>query len=808
MLLSFTLLLALQGSPVPAPAPAQVPQPVHAPRDTVLHETTARDTAERGDSVSRADKPMTHERIPLTAALLASAYQDAAARDVITRARVARLVQDSSLVSYDAISKERLTVGLSLRSTGHERTALRSETAARVRWRAGNGARVDIVGARTALPMFFPGARVLQDMLDDPPIPYFPGREGLMPLAGAERVTRTSEGLFIHPLDKDAEAYYKYRSGDSLTFTLPTGEHIRLREVIVVARAPRSDLIVGSLWFDVASAHLVRAAYRPAAVWDIARTVRADDSTAFDDVPRVMRPVIFPMNATIGAFTVEYGLHDQRWWLPRSQTVEGRARMGFTHVSFSMLETFRYSSVDATDSTPPIDLAAFDSARHADSIAAHSTDTAATRAGRRHGRHDDVAGKKDDDSDFHGLSCARTDTIVERRMRYDGTLPVMIHIPCDTAALAHSTELPPSIFSSGEETFDVSDRDALKKELSLSLQPDWHPTPLIVHYGLEDGLVRYNRVEGLSAGVRLDEQFGGGYTGSATARIGVADWQPEAQLHVSRDNGRHSITAGVYRRLDSANDWGEPFSLGSSLDALIFGNDEGFYYRSWGAELSGGSASASDFALAWRVFAERQSNAPVETNFSVRDVIHDHDFIPNLQAGRASAYGVALTVRDAYGIDPQGWRFAFDTRAEGTTGTFDYARAALDATLSRGIGQHFNAALTAGAGSSMGSVPPQRLWYLGGVRTVRGQDAGTESGNSYWLTRAELGYGLPVVRPTLFVDFGWAGARDQWLHPGRQTMSGAGVGASFLDGLLHFDVARGIHPNHAVHVDFWVTGRL
>jgi len=73
---------------------------------------------------------MTHERIPLTAALLASAYQDAAARDVITRARVARLVQDSSLVSYDAISKERLTVGLSLRSTGHERTALRSETAA------------------------------------------------------------------------------------------------------------------------------------------------------------------------------------------------------------------------------------------------------------------------------------------------------------------------------------------------------------------------------------------------------------------------------------------------------------------------------------------------------------------------------------------------------------------------------------------------------------------------------------------------------------------------------------------------------
>ena len=805
MLLSLTLLLALQG--MPAPGPAQAPRPVPASRDTTLGDTTARDTAGRTASRSSGDKPIAHERVPLTPALLASAYQDAAARDLITRARIARLMQDSSLVSYDAISKERLTVGLSLRSAGRERTALRSETAARVRWRAGNGARVDIVGARTAFPMFFPGARVLQDMLDDPPIPYFPGREGLMPLAGAERVTHTSEGLFLHPLDRDAEAYYKYRSGDSLTFALPTGEHIRLREVVVIARAPRSDLIVGSLWFDVASAHLVRAVYRPAAVWDIARTAQADDSTAFDDVPRLMRPVIFPMNATIGAFTVEYGLHDQRWWLPRSQTVEGRARMGFTHVSFSMLETFRYSSVDGTDSTPPIDLAAFDSARHADSLTADSTDTATTRAQRRRRHHHDTAGSNDDDG-FHGLSCARSDTIVERRVRYDGTLPIMIHIPCDTAALAHSAELPPSIFSSGEETFDVADREALTKELSLSLQPGWHPTPLTFHYGFEDGLVRYNRVEGLSAGVRLAEQFGGGYTGSATARIGVADWQPEVQLHVSRSNGRHTITAGVYRRLDSANDWGEPFSLGSSLDALVFGNDEGFYYRSWGAELSGGSASASDFALAWRVFAERQSNAPVETNFSIPNVIDQDKFSPNLLAERASAYGVALTVRDAYGIDPQGWRFAFDARAEGTAGTFDFARAALDATLSRGIGSRLNAALTAGAGSSVGSVPPQRFWYLGGVRTVRGQDAGTESGNSYWLTRAELGYGLPVVRPTLFVDLGWAGAREQWLHPGRQTMSGAGIGASFLDGLLHFDVARGIHPGHGMHVDFYVEGRL
>ena len=34
------------------------------------------------------------------------------------------------------------------------------------------------------------------------------------------------------------------------------------------------------------------------------------------------------------------------------------------------------------------------------------------------------------------------------------------------------------------------------------------------------------------------------------------------------------------------------------------------------------------------------------------------------------------------------------------------------------------AALTLGAGTSGGTVAPQRLWYLGGAETVRGQPAG------------------------------------------------------------------------------------
>lgn len=779
MLFALPLALAVQVS---AAAPPAVPA----------------DTGE-----ARPDSSAWHlrrRRIPLTPALLASAYHDAAARDLITRARVARLVQDSSLLSYDATSKQRMTVGIGFRETGRERMLFRTEGAARVRWQQGRGVRIDVLGARTAFPMVYPGVRVVMDMLDDDAIPYYPGREGLLHLAGVRRVTQTDEGLFIHPLDEGAEAYYRYRSGDSVVFRLPDGRRIRLREVTVIAREPTWDLIVGSLWFDVASAHLVRAVFRPAAPVDVVQLAERDDPHTFDDVPRFVRPMIFPMTATITAFTVEYGLHDQRWWLPRLQTVEARGRMGFTRFSFTLAESFRFASVNGTDTIPRIEVTPeSDSLRRVAERARRDSLRAARRAHR---------GGNEGDEELRGLDCPLGDTLVLKRL-HDRTLPVAIHVPCDTAMLAHSPELPPSIYASGEETFDLAQRDELVKQLGLSLQPGWHPLPPTLHYGLDRGLLRYNRVEGLSAGIGIEENFGSGVVGEATARIGVADWEPNVELHVRRSNGRRTIGLGVYRRLESASDWGDPFSLGSSVSALLFARDYGFYYRSWGAELLGSWEGARTFG--WRAFAEHQWNAPVATNFSLPNLLSDREFRPNLHAARADAFGLGLWWRGDFGLDPHDWRLALDARAEGATGTFDYARGALDATLSRGIARvgdrWLDGALTAGAGTSAGSVPAQRLWYLGGVSTVRGHTPGTAVGDAYWFGRAELGYGLTAVRPALFFDLGWAGARERWTHPGRP-ISGAGVGLSVLDGLMRLDVAKGIHPDRGWRVELYLEGRF
>jgi hypothetical protein len=90
---------------------------------------------------------------------------------------------------------------------------------------------------------------------------------------------------------------------------------------------------------------------------------------------------------------------------------------------------------------------------------------------------------------------------------------------------------------------------------------------------------------------------------------------------------------------------------------------------------------------------------------------------------------------------------------------------------------------------------------------VRGQRPGTQGGDSYWLTRLEVGRGIAAARGVVFGDLGWAGPREMWSHPGRP-MSGAGVGVSFIDGLVRADLARGIYPSKRFRFDLYVEARF
>jgi hypothetical protein len=765
-------------------------------------------------------------RVPVTPELERSAFLDPPARDLLLQARAARLRQDSSLLSYDAMAYQRISVGLGFRAFGRDRLLFRTENANHLRWSRDGGAWAELKGRRTVFPSMKTDDADFND--DIPALPYYPGREALW--IGSSTTTRAEvdERELIHPLALGSEAYYRYATGDSLSLTLPDKKVIRLRELRVEPRRPEWKLSVGSFWFDTQSGQLVRAVYRFAAPMDIwavadeeAKRDREDAKTAGrkpdpddDAPPGWVKGLMSPLAANLEAVTIEYGLYGTRFWLPRTQYAEGWAKAGFMRIPIKIEESFKYASVNGDERIPPVP-GPYRSLR--DSLFPGDTtpwrSLPAEERQRRSKLMSQAAAERDKREEAQRKEdCAKTGLYTKTRERYNGAVRVAVQFPCDSSKLATSPELPPSIYDPGEELFGQHDRDELLKALNFSLQPGWAPQRPVVQYGL--GLTRYNRVEGLSTGIGATMQLGRGYALDGEARIGTGDWAPNAELGASRTNGRATWRLGAYRRLAVASDWGTPLSFGNALGALLFGRDDGFYYRAVGADLA--RTSALGGGLSTRVFAEYDSPASVTTTFNLAHALGTPTaFRPNFDAARGTSLGMAVHDVRSFGLDPQSWRAFSDLRLEG--GWFDprdttngeahvFSRAAGDLTLSRGIVRSLAAALTVGGGVS-DHAPVQRDFFLGGTPTVRGQLPGTEIGDAYWLSRFELGMGSAGVRRVLFGDVGWAGPKAEWNHPGRP-MSGVGVGASWLDGLIRADLARGIYPRKKLRFDLYLEARF
>ena len=752
--------------------------------------------AAQGDSSTDMHRPKREpKRIQLTADLLATAFKDPASQALLSLARDARLRQDSTLQSYDATTYQRVSAGLGFTRFGRDRLAFRSEQATKVRWRRGIGAYVDVTGSRAVMPIAGKSARIRMDG-NISPIPYYPGSETLwIGSSASNNAVDENEGI-IHPLAEGSEAYYTYAVGDSANFRLPDGRNIRLRELQVRPRKPKWNLAVGSLWFDLTDGHLVRAAYRMSVPMDIRAVAEEDDSTSFEDVPALVKPLIFPMTASVSAIGVEYGLYQGRFWLPRVQVMEGGANVSFVRVPFKLEQKYEYENVNSGAKLAPIPL---------------PDSTARNRGGTTVGVSVGGQSKRDSTREARRMSSRRSQcdtsashTYVNVRTSRSNPNPTITMVPCDSTKLANSPDLPASIYDKGEETFSSAEMDALVSQaLSMGAQADFAPLRPVMQW---DNM-RYNRIEGLSFGGRIDQELGAGYSLHGDARLGVADREPNVELRGSRSDLKRTLALSAYNHLVSASDWGNPLTLGASISSFLFGRDEGFYYRASGLELNSSPDQVAGGAWVWSLFAEQQRTAIPRTTFSIAHAVHGSEFEPNVLANKGIYAGARSRYTATYGLDPVGFRLFSDFRLEGAHGdTGVYGRAALDLTASHGIGSGAFA-LTAAGGSSLGTLPRQRYWFLGGTQTVRGERPGTQSGNAFWLGRAEFALSANIIRPVVFADLGWAGDRTHLDRVG-VPMSGAGFGWSILDGLVRFDIARGIHPEKQWRVDTYIEARF
>ena len=91
-----------------------------------------------------------------------SAYLDSAAQQLVEKARQRRQVADLSVQRYQALSRERISVGL--RGLRRDRLMYRREVAGRIDWTRSGPARIEVLGAREAIPVAERGVKLPSDL--------------------------------------------------------------------------------------------------------------------------------------------------------------------------------------------------------------------------------------------------------------------------------------------------------------------------------------------------------------------------------------------------------------------------------------------------------------------------------------------------------------------------------------------------------------------------------------------------------------------------------------------------------------------
>jgi hypothetical protein len=705
----------------------------------------------------------------------AGAYLDARARQLVAGARGRRTLVDASITRYQAVAKERISMGL--RTRLRDRLFYRREVATRIDWQPGGPIRVEVLGAREVVPVATGKPSIPEDLKGFVPhLAFDPMDPGAL-----LRIDTTS---MRHPLAAGGEAYYRFRSGATTTIQL-ADRAIRLYELEVLPRRPDFRLVSGSFWIDSATHSVVRVVFRPSKVFDLEEDADPDDRAEARKIPAFFRPV----RAELEYITIDYGLVNLRWWMPRLLAAQGVIQMGAIRAPLSYERS--YGDYVVYGDTAAALVVVSDSAQLQRSCRPGAELSVNVNLGDEKPSAKDaerIAVRARADSTRLAADTARAR---RRRQARECLSRYTVSVP-DSSQLLSAQELSPSIYGPGEILTTESELNELADQLKNIAEVPWQVRPPTLNWGLGGaGLVRYNKVEALSVGARGEFDLTR-LRLDASARIGVADLTPGYEIGIARATPSRTLRFAGYRRLDVMQRDAGSGGLMSSLEALLLGNDDRDYFRTNGVELRMRPAEAARQWYDVRLFAERQRPAYTNTSISARHVFSNaHNFGRNRRADRADQMGAALFLRGTRGQDPLGWRASAEAGVEAETGSYDFTRESVLMQVGFPLPLRLVGAFEGAAGVTTGSVPLQSLWYLGGAPSMRGYAIGTASGTTFWRGRGEIATALPAFRLALFSDFGWA--RDRTDVPQTESrLLSVGAGVSALDGLVRLDIARAL----------------
>jgi hypothetical protein len=732
----------------------------------------------------------------------ADSYADSATAAIVRQARAARDRNERLVTTYTATVSQRLGVGI--RALSRDRMLYRQELSARITWHRDARSTIEVTGFREGIPIAQQGDRVPDDLDSHLRWLVVNPAEDYLSILGDD-----DEG-FVYPLRIGGEHDYRFARGDTTRIDLPSGRPVRLVELQVTPRRSDWQLMSGSLWFDADTWGLVRAVFRPARPYEFRRDADPDD---LEDVPGFVNGT-----GEIRYITMEYGLYEGRWWMLRYVALDGVGSVGKwmnVPVRFERI----YADYEVEGGTAPDPASTFRPAgteRRRERDERSSTPTPPVDPAERRARTDSLRAARDACIDAQAAAYRSLDSLTrqeQRRVQRDwsaecwrevrGDTALAVIIPDDREALRTSPTLGEPILQMGDLITEEEVRglaDAIKQ---LPVAP--LGSRLELPRGLSSLLqnARYNRIEALSLGAQL-RATSGRFGVEAMARLGLADLEPGLDLALTGRGRTTGWRISGYHGLAIANPETRAFGAVNSLSALFLQRDDGEYYRTTGVALSGETGDGG--WLAWRLFAERQRPAWVETQASLPHLFSDDQiFRPNLVADSAEQAGAALGIRFGRQVSQGAW-LGGDLAMDASTGDFRFGRGAVTVRAIVTPESGWALALEGAAGTSRGTLPAQSKFFLGGPATLRGYGGAAIQGDAFWRARAEVGNAFPAARLTVFSDAGWAGPRTGF-STGKPLLS-AGVGASFLDGLIRLDLARALRSPTGWRFDIYFDGRL
>jgi len=740
----------------------------------------------------------------------ADTYAEPGVRALIERARAMHRSRAEGLSSFETTFRERIYAGLGGRVVRRERAVFHQERVARVYWDADEAHIVRWLGVRQGVPIAGVGTEIDDEVRSDE---LFDFNVDVLGLENNDQVTIGS-GWALHPLADTAVAHYRFRSGDTLRIRFPGADRtVTLIEAIVEPREARFDRIVGSLWFDADEGVLTRAAYRPAIEFDLEREEPEDA----EEVPGFIKPI----RATVDFITIDYGLQELRWWLPNRMAFDATATAGgLATMPVRMEWTFEDYRIDQPPTIDPQRLpegwTTWVETSHEVVVGGDTLHVDADAI--RVVRGDSVVVVEGDTlaiQEVLGAGRTRDDPLTaELDSIPDDRRPIIMVVPPIDSLLSYP-DLPEPLFSGSVDAFSGAELDRLKDRLGSIRVPAVDLFGPRLDLGLWPGLVRYNRVEGLAPSARFVVPTGASSELVVVPRIGIPEWEPGLEIEWRKQTAKNSLGVTVYRRLIDLGDWGRPLSFGNTFNSLLTGYDDGLYFRETGLEIA---ASHQGARVRWEgsVFAERQQNAPQQTNASLPNLLGPRVFPPNITAERGEVVGVSGRLRAFSGVDPGDPVLSATVWGEAATGDFDYGRLAGSGVITVPLGP-WNAAVEAGTGTTFGNAPNQRLFHLGGPYTLRAFEPGAAGGQAFWFGRLELGRGFSVAsdgygiggstfRLTAFGDAAWAGPRDAFGTEGWQASVGAGF--SIMDGFFRIDIAKAVEGGNSWRVHIYSDGLM